>query len=69
MRLIEGVIYLCADGEIRRLDKIEDDFLSYSLPIGKRGSRLAWMELGRTKRYQVESDFLNGKQISEDEIE
>lgn len=69
MELIKNSIYLCADGDIRRLDEIEDDFLSYSIPIGNSGSRLGWRELGRTKRYQVESDLINGQIISEDEIE
>lgn len=68
MNLTEGSIYSCADGEVRRLDKIEDDFLSYSMPISKIGCRLEWMKLGRTKRYQVESDFINGRIISEAEI-
>lgn len=67
--LIKGDIYLCADGEIRRLDNIEDDFLSYSVPIGKIGNSLKWSKLGRTKRYQVESYFINGKVISENEIQ
>lgn len=69
MKLVVGSIYLCSDGDIRRLDKIEDTFLSYSLPMGKRGSRVAWRDLGQTKRYQVESLFLKGKIISESEID
>lgn len=68
MELIKGRTYLCVDGEIRRLDAIEDDFLYYSVPVGDRDSRVSWMKLGRTNRYQVESDFTDGKIISEDEI-
>lgn len=64
--LIEGAIYRCADGDVRRLDKIEDDFLSYSLPIGKRTDQLVWLDVGRTHRHQIESDFVNGKQVSEE---
>lgn len=68
MKLVEGGIYLCFDGDIRRLDKVEDNFLSYSLPMGKRGSRLSWRELGKTRRYQIESSFLKGRIISENDI-
>jgi hypothetical protein len=67
--LVVGAIYKCTDGDIRRLDRIEDRFLSYSLPIGRKGTPVRWLEQGRTYRYQCESLFINGKQIAEKELE
>lgn len=49
-------ITLCEDGNIRRLELIEQKYLHYSIPLGD-----GWMKLSRTYRNQVENDFLNGK--------
>lgn len=68
MALIEGNIYLCEDQQIRRLDKVESDYLHYSLPIGYINNKLDWMRLNKTRRNQVEQDFVNGQIIMEDQI-
>ena len=69
VELIVGAIYVCTDGDIRRLDKIEEKFLSYSLPIGRKGTPVRWVEQGQTYRYQVEDRFINGKIITVDEVD
>lgn len=68
MELIKGEIYLCSDQNIRRLDKIEPNYLYYSVPIGHKGENVVWMKLSRTYRNQVEQEFKNGKIIKESEI-
>jgi len=60
--LIEGRVYECADGQIRKLNKIEDHYLSYSVPISEE----VWIDLGRTYRHQVEKEFLNGTLIGKE---
>lgn len=59
--LIEGATYVCADGAIRRLRKIEPRFLTYDVLI----KRATWTfrSLGQTHRHQVERDFTNGEII------
>ncbi|MEK3673563.1 hypothetical protein [Paenibacillus sp. FSL R10-2771] len=63
-----GAIYKCSDGNIRKLNKIEDDYLHYSVPIGDKG-KWQWMNLGRTYRWQAEPFFLGGKIIDQSEVE
>ena len=65
--LIEGAVYQCAnEGGVRRLDKIEDAYLHYSVLIGDKNPSI-WMKLTRTYRSQVERDFVEG-QIIEDPV-
>lgn len=61
MALIEGKIYLCADGEVRRLDEVASEYLRYSMPIDKRDGEFVWTQLPTTRRDLIETDFLNGK--------
>lgn len=65
--LIVGTMYLCTDGSIRRLRKIEDKYLYYDVPISEDGQH--WIELNATYRRQVESKFTNGKVITQDWFE
>lgn len=65
MELVVGTIYRCADGDIRKLDQVEEGFLHYSIPIGKQGTAINWMPLSKTYRHQVESLFVNGEEITE----
>jgi hypothetical protein len=69
--LIIGAIYRCADkdGSIRKLEGVEEKFLHYALPIGRKGTPVRWNSLGPTKRHQVEKSFLEGEIITEDEID
>lgn len=67
IELIEGKIYRCEDGEVRRLDKIEHKLLHYSVPVGDKG-RVHWMRLSGTRRSAVEADFVKGEFIEESEI-
>lgn len=56
-----GEVYLCADGEIRRLDTVNDEFLRYSMPINEKDGKYTWSKLPSTRRNLIESDFINGK--------
>ena len=47
----------CTDGDIRRLTKIEPDYLSYDIPI----IEWRWLSLGRTYRSQAEPLFIGGE--------
>ena len=64
-----GVIYKCSDGEIRRLDKIEDNLLHYSVPIDIKGhAQIRWMTLSGTRRWEAEPLFVNCEIITENDV-
>lgn len=71
-KLIEGRMYLCTDGSMRKLVKIEADFLTYAIPIRRESETFTgiWWELAPMRREEVEEDFLNGEMFeSENEID
>lgn len=51
---------LCSDGMIRKLNKIDEKYLYYSVAIGET----EWMDLGRTYRCQAEDMFIKGQIIT-----
>jgi hypothetical protein len=52
-----GRFVKCTDGQHRKLERIEPDFLHYAVPL----SDSVWQSLGRTHRHQCDYLFIGGE--------
>ena len=67
-KLTVGAIYDCKKGGIRRLDKITDDYLYFSVIIGMKYDKLHWKALGKLSRKIAEKQFVEGRILQEEYI-